>query len=159
MSMREIPRELLMVPVNTMNFVKASFLSSEQQEFVERLRVEEPRTRALTALGSAKRAISKTVPDYELAVFESWRASGAALVVAREEEELIIPRADIDLVRAVRQGVVGLSERVAHPPQRYGETARQFMPVGFAAVQLATQAQKIALARPQEVTHLHPERH
>lgn len=152
MDLRDLSRDVLKVPYHTYDFMRTAFMPRSGDVFVEQLQRDEPRMRAVSALDSAKRALYRRSPDYELAAFEAWRASGAALFIADRDEDLLITRSDVDIVRSVRRGVVSLNHEIADPPQTLRDIAEQYQPIGGAAVELALRAQRLALSRPQEAT-------
>lgn len=63
-------------------------MSAGQEHLADRLRRDEPRSRAFTALKSAKRALAKDKPDQDLARFELLRAAIAVESVCDDNPEL-----------------------------------------------------------------------
>lgn len=62
--------------------------SSGQEHIADRLRMQEPRARALTALKTARRALDRDSPDEQLAGFEVMRASVAAANAVDQDNDL-----------------------------------------------------------------------
>lgn len=62
---------------------------SSRQHIADRLQVEEPKSRAMTAIKSAERALHRKHPDVDLGVVEILRASGAVEGIAGDDPEMV----------------------------------------------------------------------
>jgi len=61
---------------------------NNRQHIADRLQVEEPKSRATTAIKSAKKALHRQEPDINLGVVEILRAAGAMEGVAEDDLEV-----------------------------------------------------------------------